>query len=100
MTHVSYLGSDLLCMCLAACVSLFASLFLTASGRKQLSMNRASVAWAKVVPAVRKYVEAFGAAVRSIISSQSEMFTFSSACSPASTSTLLEYDSFACLPVR
>ena len=64
-------------------------------------MNRASVGWAKVVPAVRKYAEAFGAAVRSIIGSQSEAFTFSSGCSPASTSysTLLEYDSFACLPV-
>ena len=62
-------------------------------------MNRASVGWAKVVPDVRKYAEAFGAAVRSIIGSQSEAFTFSSGCSPASTSTLLEYDSFACLPV-
>jgi len=67
----------------------------------QLHMNRAdpkgSTGW---LPATKRYIAAFGKAVRQVLLNRDGgLYAFSAACGPRNTSTLLAYDSFACLPV-
>ena len=58
-------------------------------------------AWPALFPSTRKYVESFGAAIRSLLQArQGGLFSFSAACSSGVENSLVSSNAFACRPVE